>query len=433
MSERTFQFDAFELQEHSGELRKHGRIRIQEQPFQILLLLLDRPGEIVGREEIRAKLWPENTFVDFDNAISSAVRKLREALSDSADNPRFIETLARRGYRFIGPIAPQPQALPMPPPKRTRTKAAAIVAGTLLILGVTSWWLWPRPKPATVQLAPLPLTAAAGLETEPSFSPDGNQIAYAWDETGARNDSHIYVKLIGSGRPVQLTSGANADSYPAWSPDGRAIAFVRALGRGNAIYWIPPVGGAERKLADGYFARGISWSLDGKFLAIAERQSPNGLPSLYRIAVENGERLRLTTPPNAQALDGDPVFSPNGRTLLFTRCHGLSTCGLYLLDLSPDYRPRAEPRLLKQEDVPISGAAWTVDGREVVYALSSGDFWSYQLRRIRVEAGAQPERLSYAGERVSMPAIARNRNRLAYQQSLEDTDVWRIEPGKPAR
>lgn len=93
------------MHEHSGELRKHGvRIRLQEQPFRILALLLDRPGEIVSREEIRAKLWPENTFVDFDNAISSAVRKLREALSDSADTPRFIETLSRRGYRFIGPI-----------------------------------------------------------------------------------------------------------------------------------------------------------------------------------------------------------------------------------------------------------------------------------------------------------------------------------------
>ncbi|HMJ60271.1 MAG TPA: winged helix-turn-helix domain-containing protein, partial [Bryobacteraceae bacterium] len=116
MPERTFQFGAFEVHERSGELRKHGaRIRIQEQPFQILVLLLDRPGEIVGREEIRAKLWPENTFVDFDNAISSAVRKLREALSDSADNPRFIETLARRGYRFIGPIEtrlPAPLAVP---------------------------------------------------------------------------------------------------------------------------------------------------------------------------------------------------------------------------------------------------------------------------------------------------------------------------------
>jgi DNA-binding winged helix-turn-helix (wHTH) protein len=105
MPDRTFQFGVFEVNAVSGELRKNGaRIKVQEQPFQILLLLLERPGEIIGREEIRAKLWAENTFVDFDNAISSAVRKLREALGDNAENPRFIETLAKRGYRFIGQI-----------------------------------------------------------------------------------------------------------------------------------------------------------------------------------------------------------------------------------------------------------------------------------------------------------------------------------------
>src|SRR5690242_3749023 len=116
MPNRTFQFGAFEVNERAGELRKHGtRIRIQEQPFQVLTLLLDRAGEVVGRDEIRSKLWPDNTYVDFDNAISSAVRKLREALGDNADNPRFIETLAKRGYRFIGPIetrSPVPSAAP---------------------------------------------------------------------------------------------------------------------------------------------------------------------------------------------------------------------------------------------------------------------------------------------------------------------------------
>src|SRR6185312_15604404 len=140
--------------ENSGELRKHGvKIRVQEQPFQILVLLLQHPNEIVGREEIRAKLWPENTFVDFDNAISSAVRKLREALSDTADNPRFIETLSRRGYRFIGQIAGQS---PVPsPPKRIRIKIVASAAGALAILGFASWWLRSRPQPAALQMTPL--------------------------------------------------------------------------------------------------------------------------------------------------------------------------------------------------------------------------------------------------------------------------------------
>jgi DNA-binding winged helix-turn-helix (wHTH) protein len=102
---RIFQFGPFELDTRSGELRKHGvRIKLQDQPFQILLLLLVRPGEVITREQIRMQLWPENTYVDFDNAINGAVRKLREIVGDSAESPRFIETLARRGYRFIGQL-----------------------------------------------------------------------------------------------------------------------------------------------------------------------------------------------------------------------------------------------------------------------------------------------------------------------------------------
>jgi len=104
ISARGFRFGVFEANLHSGELRKHGiRIRLQEQPFQILALLLERPGELVTREELRQRLWPSDTFVDFDHGLNTAVNKLREALSDSAATPRFVETLARRGYRYIGP------------------------------------------------------------------------------------------------------------------------------------------------------------------------------------------------------------------------------------------------------------------------------------------------------------------------------------------
>jgi cholera toxin transcriptional activator len=100
-----FRFGAYEADPGSGELRKSGlRLRVQEQPFQVLLVLLERPREVVTREELRQKLWPADTFVDFDHSLNTVVNKLREALSDSAANPRFIETLARRGYRFLAPV-----------------------------------------------------------------------------------------------------------------------------------------------------------------------------------------------------------------------------------------------------------------------------------------------------------------------------------------
>ena len=100
-----YRFGAFEANAASGELRRQGlRVKLNAQPFEVLLMLLERPGELVTRDEISRRLWPDGTFVDSDHGVNSAVNRIREALGDSASNPRFIETLARRGYRFVAPV-----------------------------------------------------------------------------------------------------------------------------------------------------------------------------------------------------------------------------------------------------------------------------------------------------------------------------------------
>jgi cholera toxin transcriptional activator len=102
---RIFHFGVFEADMSTGELRRAGvRLRLQDQPFQVLALLLEHPGEVISREEIQNKLWPSGTFVDFDHSLNTAINKIREALNDSASNPRFVETLAKRGYRFVAPV-----------------------------------------------------------------------------------------------------------------------------------------------------------------------------------------------------------------------------------------------------------------------------------------------------------------------------------------
>src|SRR5258707_7881996 len=107
----VIRFGAFEVNSQTGELRHKGqKIKLQEQPLQVLAALLERPGEIVTREELRSKLWPADTFVDFDHSLNAAIKRLRDALGESADAPVFIETLARRGYRFIGPVNGAPSA-----------------------------------------------------------------------------------------------------------------------------------------------------------------------------------------------------------------------------------------------------------------------------------------------------------------------------------
>src|SRR2546425_5473682 len=134
---RVLQFGAFEVDLRAGELRKSGaRIKLQEQPFQILVMLLEKPGEVITREELQQKLWPADTFVDFDDGLNTAIKKLRDTLGDSADSPRFIETLPRRGYRFIYPVngarAPADvQVLPMTWWRRPR--ATGLLALTALL------------------------------------------------------------------------------------------------------------------------------------------------------------------------------------------------------------------------------------------------------------------------------------------------------------
>lgn len=183
----VYRFGSFELLTGPGELRKHGtRIKLQDQPLQILVLLLEHAGGLVTRERIQNKLWPPGTYVDYDNAINSAVRKLREALGDDSGDPRFIETSARRGYRFIGAIEAPPR-LDQPPPTRAppglRKGLVAGACGVILVLAIAvadRWLLKPRPVTKAVPINPVPLTAAPGWEAFPSLSPDGNQVAYSW-------------------------------------------------------------------------------------------------------------------------------------------------------------------------------------------------------------------------------------------------------------
>src|SRR5450432_684471 len=135
---RTIQFGNFEADLRAGELRRDGsRIKLQEQPFRVLTLLLEHPGEVVSREELRNRLWPADTFVDFDHSLNAAIRRLRDALGDSAEDPKFVETVARRGYRFLAPVnGAQTVIAVAPPPSTSQHRRMMVAAGVVLLLGI---------------------------------------------------------------------------------------------------------------------------------------------------------------------------------------------------------------------------------------------------------------------------------------------------------
>jgi DNA-binding winged helix-turn-helix (wHTH) protein len=145
----VLRFATFEVDVRSGELRKQGkRIKLQEQPFRVLTILLLQPGGVVTRDELRSQIWPADTFVDFDNSLNTSINKLREALGDSAESPRFVETLPRRGYRFIAPVTAAngtekgaATGLNAAAPARG-WKVAATVAAVVLAAGITGGLLW---------------------------------------------------------------------------------------------------------------------------------------------------------------------------------------------------------------------------------------------------------------------------------------------------
>ncbi len=172
-------FSPFEVDLRTGELHKHGHaIRLPDQAFQVLALLLERPGELVSRDELQQKLWPANTFVDFDVGLNSAIKKLRDALDDSAEHPRFIETLPRRGYRFIASVSQveratsEAQAQPEAPlPKRAHGRLLALITGGVALIALLGFaansYLRPRNAPAETRQRRLAVLAFQNLSGDP--------------------------------------------------------------------------------------------------------------------------------------------------------------------------------------------------------------------------------------------------------------------------
>jgi DNA-binding winged helix-turn-helix (wHTH) protein len=243
---RIVRFSSFELNLQTAELRKQGqRLRLQEQPFQILAALLERPGEVVTREELRSKLWPTDTFVDFDHGLNAAIRRLRDALDDSADTPIFIETLARRGYRFIAPIDGSPassEPAKSIPERANSTLLRVLLAIALLmalVVVVLAWAPWRRPlRPPEIIERRLTANSAENAVSSAAVSRDGRYLAYT-DKTG------VFVKLIppGETHPVPLPPDFSVH-VDDWFPDGAHLLVTRQEPDRRASLWKISVFGA---------------------------------------------------------------------------------------------------------------------------------------------------------------------------------------------
>jgi eukaryotic-like serine/threonine-protein kinase len=297
----TIKFGSFEADLHAGEVRKSGsRVKLQEQPFKVLQLLLERPGVLVTREELRSRIWPDDSFGDFDHAVNVAVGKLRTALGDSADNPSFIETIPRRGYRFVAlPESTHAETEPAKPstivnPPSTskmgrrrvlRTLLAIVVAGALLAVGVLLGRRAAKPSAPAFQQ----LSIMRGTVYTARFAPDGH---------------NVYYSAAWSGRPVGIYStDVNFSGTRNLGLSGTALLAVSSSGNMAVVQsadpefmmtlrgtlgQVPLTGGIPRQIAED--VDWADWAPDGKTLAIARY-----VPGRERLEFPVGHVLYETT------------------------------------------------------------------------------------------------------------------------------------------
>jgi rubredoxin len=245
---------------------------------------------VFTREELQKRLWPD-TFVDVDHNLNTAINKIREALGDSSENPRFVETLPRRGYRFIGPVEKKdPAEMQVGPPASDTAKAVPssrwpqrflmFGGACLLLIAALAFINKLKRPPAPVKQRTLTrLTFDDGLQFGPTWSPDGHYIAYSSDRGGKLD---IWVQQVSGGDAVQVTKGPGHNWQPDWSPDGKYIAYRSERGDGG-IYIVPALGGAglEKKIAAfGYHPR---WSPDSTQILFDSQFTP--LDSMHRFYV----------------------------------------------------------------------------------------------------------------------------------------------------
>ena len=459
-----YRFGPFQVNSVSGELWKNGnRVKLQEQPFRLLVFLLENAGEVVTRDDLRHRIWRDDTFVDFDSSLRVAVGKLREALGDDAENPRYVQTIPKRGYRFLAPeiypevahgngepgasptsaetAAPDDPRIGAPFVQRSNWFRRWMLTSVLLLIVVAgiaiAFRIFRQQRPQEqAALAVIPFTAFPGVATSPAFSPDGSRIAFAWngDPAPGAKGFDLYVKALGSETRLRLTQHPSESISPTWSPDGTQIAFQRLAGADSGIFVVPALGGSERKLRPtrmpttnyNFFSWHnftlISWSPDGKWIAFVDGAAGEALTSharIYLLSTETMETKQVPISPQCVG-EGLPAFSHNGEYLAYW-CF-LSENGeavLYSLPIRG-----GQPKTISPSWAFPRGLTWSPDDKKLIYSLNSlGSGLSNELGEVTVANGSTKQ-LAFAGG-AELPTVSPKGDKLAYSSLSTSINIWR--------
>ncbi len=429
----------FELDLRAGELRRNGvKVKLQEQPFQVLAELLDRPGQVVSREELRNRLWAADTYVDFDHSLNAAIRRLRDALGDSAENPTFVETVARRGYRFLAPVTEIPQnghgpvAVESPAPASVVSAprvhrwwlVALISAVLLLVSGLVIGFHISSRAPVPGRTTRLTANPYGDPVRSAAISRDGRYLAFS-DDTG------FYLRQIDTGEThsINLPDHTVATSI-SWAPDSdHIVVALSEMNHPSDLWEISVFGGGARKVVD---------------QASQPAVSPNGKQIAYVSGPPLHERVWITgifgeSPRELLGEDGDLFgtisWSPDGRKIAYTTArytYGYGTKGMIAVAEVSDPSRSGEPvrSVVIESLVGLHGPmVWAPDGR-ILYTLEEprprqedSNLWSIRLNS-QFKPDGVPVRLTNDQGSVFTVGVSGDSKRIAYVKGAPQQDVY---------
>jgi len=438
-------FGDCELDSQAGKLLRDGRpVKIQPQPLRVLSVLLERPGEIVSREELRTRIWGEATFVEFDQGLNYCIRQIRLALLDDASKPRYIETLPKQGYRFIapvdgtangterdvaaerttpageaaateatGPLERQPGETEPEERRPVPTRHTWWIAAGIVVLSMGSVAVYNSISVHPARINYTQLTDFTDSATAPALSPDGRMVAFIRGSNYFMSADQVYVKMLPDGEPRRLTDDPRLKYGLAFSPDGTQIAYTVLEFPNWKTYTVPVLGGDPQLLLNN--AAGLTW-LDPRQLLFSQTRSGMHMGIVTGTATRENFR-ELYFPPHERGMAHYSYASPDRKNALVVEMNetgGWAPCRLISLDGRSQARPIGPQG-------PCISTGWSPDGSWMYFTAAVDG--KRHLWRQRFPNG-QPEQITFGPMEEEGVAVERDGRSVITSMGAQESAIW---------